>query len=224
MAGRSPAFRACRAVRRWPRSRVRTSASATARFSRSRSTWGSRNRPTRRQCNCGSVYGIPNDKNGDHFCVTNVNPNVWLGSPDYLLMPTLNCNPASGLKASSTSTPPASAFRCPVARRAVPTALSSNPTGQGVYRLPYIHGPAYSRHDLTLLKNFQVKEKQNLQLRLAAFNFVNHPLTSFNNNDTEQPAACVPGRNGGNAPDGQQPDTPELSASRISSTALGCLK
>jgi hypothetical protein len=27
-------------------------------------------------------------------------------------------------------------------------------------------------------------EKKNLQLRMAAFNFLNHPLTSFNNNDT----------------------------------------
>ena len=52
-----------------------------------------------------------------------------------------------------------------------------------MYRLPYIHGPAYSRNDLTLLKNFPAGEKRNLQLRLAAFNVLNHPLTSFNNND-----------------------------------------
>ena len=133
---------------------------------------------------CSTTYGIPADKNGDHFCVTNLNPNVWLGSPDYLLQPTLNCNPASGLKASQYINPTCFGIPLPGGPSAGATALSLNPSGQGVYRLPYIHGPGYNRQDLTVLKNFAVKEKQNLQLRLAAFNFLNHPLTSFNNNDT----------------------------------------
>jgi hypothetical protein len=32
---------------------------------------------------CAKVYGIPPDANGNTICVTNVNPNVWLGTPDY---------------------------------------------------------------------------------------------------------------------------------------------
>jgi hypothetical protein len=38
-------------------------------------------------------------------------------------------------------------------------------------------------HDITLLKNLAVGEGRNLQLRLGAFNFLNHPLVSFNNNN-----------------------------------------
>jgi hypothetical protein len=35
-------------------------------------------------------------------------------------------------------------------------------------------------HDVTLLKNFSMGEKKRLQLRIAAFNFLNHPMVSFN--------------------------------------------
>ena len=37
------------------------------------------------------------------------------------------------------------------------------------------HGPMYFNSDLTLIKNVHINEKQSLQLRLAAFNFLNHP-------------------------------------------------
>ena len=132
---------------------------------------------------CEGTYGIPADKNGNHFCVTNVNPNVWLGTPDYQLMPTVNCNPTSGLKKNQFINPTCFGIPQPGGPATGAFALSSNPSGQGQYRLPYIHGPGYSRHDLTVLKNFARGEHQNLQLRAAAFNFLNHPLTSFNNND-----------------------------------------
>jgi len=37
--------------------------------------------------------------------------------------------------------------------------------------------------DLSLMKNFRIKERQNLQLRLAAFNPLNHALASFEQGD-----------------------------------------
>jgi hypothetical protein len=37
---------------------------------------------------------------------------------------------------------------------------------------------------VTLLKNFRISDAKRLQLRFAAFNFLNHPLVSFNNSDT----------------------------------------
>jgi hypothetical protein len=37
--------------------------------------------------------------------------------------------------------------------------------------------------DLTLNKNFRITERQGLQFRIAAFNFLNHPLTSFSTSD-----------------------------------------
>jgi hypothetical protein len=132
---------------------------------------------------CSTTYGIPADKNGDHFCVTNVNPTVWLGTPDYLLQPTLNCNPAGGKANHQFVNPTCFGIPQPGGPAVGSQALSSNPTGQGTFRLPYIHGPSLVVNDITLLKNFTVKEKQNLQLKFSAFNFLNHPNVSFNNND-----------------------------------------
>ena len=55
----------------------------------------------------------------------------------------------------------------------------------GRYRLPYMHAPAFLDHDITVLKTFPMGETRRLQLRFAAFNFLNHPLVSFNNQNTE---------------------------------------
>ncbi len=118
---------------------------------------------------CKTQYGIQPDQNGNTFCVQSMNPVVWLGTPDLLLMPTLKGNPAGGSKTHQFINP--LAFGIP------------QPGSNGVYRLPYMRGPAYLNHDMTLLKNFTLGEGRNLQLRLAAFNVFNHPLVSFNNND-----------------------------------------
>ncbi len=132
---------------------------------------------------CVQQYNIPPDKNGNRFCVTNMSPTVWLGTPDYLLMPTLNCNPAGGGKEHQYINPTCFGVPLPGSPTTGPNALSTNPSGQGVYRLPYIHGPGYQQHNLSVLKNFGVGEGKLLQLRADAFNFLNHPLVSFNNND-----------------------------------------
>jgi hypothetical protein len=54
---------------------------------------------------------------------------------------------------------------------------------QGQWNLPDVHGPAYFKSDLTLSKHFAINDRQEVEFRLAAFNFLNHPLTSFNNNN-----------------------------------------
>jgi hypothetical protein len=41
---------------------------------------------------------------------------------------------------------------------------------------PYIKGPAYFNTDLSRIKNFHVTERQTLQFRIQAFNFINHDL------------------------------------------------
>jgi hypothetical protein len=119
---------------------------------------------------CKTQYGITPDKNGNTYCVTNMNPTVWLGSPDIELMPTVVGNPAGGKQNHQFVNP--LAFGLP------------EPDTNGTYRLPYIHGPAYLDHDVTLLKNVGMGEGKNLQLRMAAFNVFNHPLVSFNNDNT----------------------------------------
>lgn len=119
---------------------------------------------------CAATYLIPPDKNGSTFCVTSMSPVVWLGTPDVQLMPTVVGDPVGGKGKHQFINP--LAFGVPL------------PETNGRYRLPYIHGPAYLDHDVTLLKNFGVGEKKNLQIRFAAFNVFNHPLVSFNNENT----------------------------------------
>jgi hypothetical protein len=126
---------------------------------------------------CLNVYNIPADANGNHRCVTQLNPTVWLGTPDVQLMPTITCNPAGG---------PANHQYINGTCFGIPLPLSN-----GVLRPPYIRGPAFMNHDLSLLKNFGMGEKRNLQFRVAAFNFLNHPLVSFNNNNTQSDLTLV---------------------------------
>jgi hypothetical protein len=133
------------------------------------------------QQQCIQTYNVPKDANGNQFCVTNLSPVTWLGTPDYQLMPTLNCNPSGKLdqfKGLHQYVVP-TCFGVPVPGG--PT--STNPTGQGVYRLPYIHGPSYQNHNLSFYKNFGLGESRNMQFHVSGFNFLNHPNVSFNNND-----------------------------------------
>ena len=60
--------------------------------------------------------------------------------------------------------------------RAIPTSIGQN----GPTVLPAIYGPAFFNSDLGLFKNFQIKESKKLQLRFNGYNFLNHPLWSFN--------------------------------------------
>jgi hypothetical protein len=56
------------------------------------------------------------------------------------------------------------------------------PTVPGVNNLgllPAAYGPAYLDSDLAVFKNFAVREGMKLQLRMQAYNFLNHPLWSF---------------------------------------------
>jgi len=119
---------------------------------------------------CETTYGIPPNSQGESFCVTSMNPVVWLGTPDVQLMPTVVGKVVGGKSAHQFVNP--LGFGIP------------KPESNGAFRLPYIHGPYYMDHDVTLLKNFRISDAKRLQLRFAAFNFLNHPLVSFNNSDT----------------------------------------
>jgi hypothetical protein len=88
-----------------------------------------------------------------------------LGTPDVNLQPVLSCNPRSNLGSHQYLNP--SCFSLP--------AIGTN----GQYIEPYAHGPAFFDSDLTLEKGFRMGEGRNLRLRIAGFNFLNHPLNSF---------------------------------------------
>lgn len=110
----------------------------------------------------------------------NPNPNyisissaVYLGSPDISLQPTLSCNPASGFTQKHEYIN-GSCFHTP------------NLLQNGPYRYPYLSGPAFFNSDLSAQKSFNIKGDQNIQFRVSAFNFMNHPLHSFTGNFTNQ--------------------------------------
>jgi hypothetical protein len=95
----------------------------------------------------------------------NVDNITFLGTPDVQLQPLLTCNPAAHKVANQFVN--GSCFQLP--------QIGQN----GGFNYPYLHGPAFFNSDLTVVRNVPFKNGKNLQLRFAAFNFVNHPLTTF---------------------------------------------
>jgi len=96
---------------------------------------------------------------------TNVNTSTWFGSNAYNdLMPTLICNPKDHPKTAYFN---AGCFGMP------------NYGQQGPLQWPYMRGPNYWDSDLALFKNFQITERQKLQFRISATNWLNHPLSQF---------------------------------------------
>lgn len=90
----------------------------------------------------------------------------YLGTSSMNLAPRLVCDPKSGLSSGQYFN----------------SACFAPPTGgvNGDYIWPYIHGPAFFNSDLAVYKNFNFSERQKIQLRFSAFNFLNHPLQTFN--------------------------------------------
>jgi hypothetical protein len=83
-----------------------------------------------------------------------------------LTEPVLTCDPRKGLKSGQYFNP----------------SCFAPPTGgqQGTIVWPYIKGPAFFNSDLAIYKDFHFKEKDKIEFRASAFNFLNHPLEQFN--------------------------------------------
>jgi hypothetical protein len=95
----------------------------------------------------------------------NVSNQVILGTPDVSLQPVLTCDPRKGLASHQYIN--GACFGLP------------NFSTNGQYILPYMHGPTFFDSDLTLDKGFVLGGERSLRLRIAGFNFLNHPLNSF---------------------------------------------
>jgi hypothetical protein len=97
---------------------------------------------------------------------TGMNPSTWFGSSSFnLLIPQVTCDPrkhASGLYFNPNCFAP-------------PQFQGQ----QGTLNMPYMHAPAYFDSDLALYKNFNISERQKLQFRISATNWLNHPLYQF---------------------------------------------
>jgi hypothetical protein len=104
---------------------------------------------------------------GTNFAISNVS---LLGTPDIQLNPVLTCDPRKGLQEHQYIN--ASCF-------AAPTQVGQN----GAIVLPAIYGPAYFNWDMGLFKSFKITENKSVQLRFNGYNWLNHPLWSFNGNN-----------------------------------------
>ncbi len=105
-------------------------------------------------------YKVP----GTTYNVSNV---ALLGTNAMQLNPIQTCDPRSGLGPQQYIN--ASCFT-------FPTAIGQN----GPTVMPPIYGPGFFNADLGLFKNFQISESKKLQFRFNGYNFLNHPLWSFN--------------------------------------------
>jgi hypothetical protein len=100
----------------------------------------------------------------------NISNVALLGTPEIQLNPILTCNPSANLAQNQYINP-----KC----FAPPTQIGQN----GPSVLPAIYGPAFFNADLGMFKNFNISESKKLQFRFNAYNFLNHPLWSFNGNN-----------------------------------------
>jgi len=100
----------------------------------------------------------------------NVSNESLLGTSDIQLGPLLTCDPRKGLATHQYINPNCFSF---------PKSIGEN----GYTILPPIYGPSFFNSDLGLFKNFSLGEQRKLQFRFNAYNFLNHPLWSFNGNN-----------------------------------------
>jgi hypothetical protein len=92
-----------------------------------------------------------------------------LGTPSVAVQPLLTCDPRFNLPVPRINKSGAKTF-------INGSCFTLPPPGtNGSFSLPDIHGPMYFNSDLTLIKNVHLEGSRSLQLRLAAFNFLNHP-------------------------------------------------
>jgi hypothetical protein len=151
--------------------------------------------------NLQAVYS-PNFKMKGLVGVNNVNNTTYLGTPEVSLQPLLTCNPAAALQPKQYVN--GACF-----------ALPSIGMQNGVFNFPYLHGPGYFDTDLTLLKNFSIREGKSLQFRFAGFNVVNHPITSFSGRFPAEASLYYSGTTVG------QLSTPTTGCSVVDSTCFG---
>lgn len=112
-------------------------------------------------------------------------PSVNIGSASYfgtdagmLIMPEETCNPGSHLGGGTTI-----AGNQYYGQRINGSCLTAPPIGSnGPRNLPYLSAASLFDSDLALYKTFHINDRNSVQLRVSAFNWLNHPLPEFTGN------------------------------------------
>ncbi len=97
-----------------------------------------------------------------------INNQSILGTSSQQLNPILKCNPNANKAAHQYVNGSCFAPNITVGQN-------------GPNMLPATYGPWFFNSDLAIFKNFKMSESRSLQLRVQAYNFLNHPLWSFPN-------------------------------------------
>ena len=125
------------------------------------------------QANTSSNFGMGGNfpagatlPNGVSVAGVPITDDLVTGTPNEEEQPILTCDPRDNLGKNQFIN--GNCF-------ALPT-----PGHNGSFIFPYIKGPMFFNSDLSLFKNFQLSESKKIQIRGSFYNFLNHPLTSFN--------------------------------------------
>jgi len=119
---------------------------------------------------------IQPNTNGNLNATYDASANQVFGTSGQRATPILLCDPRSGLSGGQYFNPNCFTSPIPAGETATGQFIPGR-NGQPVW--PYIHGPAYISHDLSLYKTFAITETKSVQFRVNAFNFPNHPLPQF---------------------------------------------
>jgi hypothetical protein len=97
-----------------------------------------------------------------------------------VILPVLTCNPSSGRSNGSGTNQVLNGkcFAAP-ALNGGGTAASAN----GGFAYPYMRTTPYFDNDLALYRTFHIHEKQNVQFRASAFDWLNHSLWTFSSSN-----------------------------------------
>ena len=130
----------------------------------------------------GSDTTIVNADSKNSVTTTDANHDniALIGGNQATVFPTLTCNP---VMSHHEKVPVSQANPFGGVRYLNPACFAPTTSGLGSTHDTYLPGPAFFNSDLSVMKTVKISERQNVQFKLQAFNFLNHPLWSFNQND-----------------------------------------
>ena len=114
----------------------------------------------------GDNTSVCTTTDGTGTCTVSVNNTNILGTPDVNLQPRIVGQP-NQVNRSAKQYVNAGAFSLP--------SLGTN----GAYRYGFLPGPSFFNTDITAAKTFHIRDSHSVQLRVAAFNFINRANNSF---------------------------------------------
>jgi hypothetical protein len=109
-----------------------------------------------------SAAGVNFNLQGTNELGQNIDSRLYSGSPDIPTMPVVTCDPRENVPSGYLFNP--ACFALP--------AVGTN----GNYNMPYMKAQSYKNLDLSLFKNFAIGGERKLQLRINAYNVLNHPI------------------------------------------------